>query len=280
MRREIQRRFVFFSIITLTIFSGHRIRSTLRDEDANPTNEILGRAATYCEKIASAALFFVCEERIREDIFMPPRRSRSAFFRIADRNETNNYVYDYQLITKQGRVEENRTLVEENGEKKQEKNAPLKTKRFYSLKSVYAPADFVGREAQALYSFKFLGEEKVLGRRAYLLKSLPLKDKEKNRSYGKIWVDREDFSVLKIERDQESIEGYEDLKEKVAKQKMWPILSASHEFGVEKNGIRFPGRTDYSESYAGEWIPKFKRSIAVIEYVHYKFFTVEVIIGR
>ena len=47
------------------------------------------------------------------------------------------------MIKKGKDIKESRILIEENGEERYEKNAPLKTKRFYSLKSVFGPVGFL-----------------------------------------------------------------------------------------------------------------------------------------
>ena len=200
--------------------------------------EILSKSAAYCEKVSRAALHFVCEERIRETISPASWRTRNALYQKAKRTEEYEYVYDYQLVNTSGRIEESRTLIEENGEKRNQKEAQPRTRRFLSLKTVYAAADFVGSSAQTLYSYEDLGEERVLGRRAYRLGSRPKVADENSRSYGEIWIDKTTFAVLKIEREPESTEGFAELRETAARKGLWPILSVVHEFGVEKNGIR------------------------------------------
>jgi hypothetical protein len=280
MKRLAGRIFPLFLTILLLSFLLDRLQIAFSAPEADSIAKILARSVAYCEKVFSAALYFVCEERIREDIFATPERFRRGLFQFIRPHEKNEYVYDYQLIKKEGRVEESRTLIEENGEKKKENNSPLETKRFISLKTVYAPADFLGREAQTLYAYEWLGEERVLGRKSYLLKSKPKENPETKRAYGNIWVDKEDGAVLKIERASESIEGFEELNAQAAKRGLRPVLSAIHEFGVERNGIRFPSRTEYKESYAGNLIPKFDYSRATVEYGHYRFFVVEVKVER
>jgi hypothetical protein len=237
---------------------------------------ILDRSAGYCDAIRSGALSYVCEETIQEEIFQTPKRTRLERFHHGQGSVKNEYVYDYQLIKQNESIVERRTLLSENGVEKHLRDAPLKTERFSSLKTVYAPADFVGRSAQNDYLYEYRGEDRVLGRKAFHIISTP-KDRSINgKSYGKIWVDAESFGVLKIERDPESTEGYHGLEERAAKRGLRPVLHIVHEFAVDKNGVRFPSRTEYVESYAGNMIPKFEYSRATVEYSKYKFFIVEV----
>jgi hypothetical protein len=265
-----------FAALSLVFLLKCGIPFSVADPGNDDINNILERAAKYCEKVKNAALYFVCEERIEEEILKQSYRTSSPVFRTPDRKDNHAYIYDYQLIKKDGGVEEHRTLLEEDGKKKLVKDAPLKTKLFYSLKSVYGPVGFLSKESQSLYSFKLQGEDEFLGRKAYILKFRPKSGEKIDRNYGTIWVDKENSSVLKIEMDQESLEGYESLKARAEKRKTRPILTARHEYGIEKNGIRFPSRTVFEESYVGPWVPKYRNSQVIIEYRNYRFFTVEV----
>ena len=119
---------------------------------------ILKKSAEYCERLANSALHFVCEETIKEEI----NHGRSGGPTVGTYGgniimrssgggrslERNTYVYDYQLIKKGKKIEETRILLKEDGKKKNEKNAPMKTKRFYSRRSVYGPVGLLGKEQQ------------------------------------------------------------------------------------------------------------------------------------
>lgn len=242
--------------------------------------EILKKSANYCHKVENSALFFVCQENIKEIIY----QLRSEYDQFVRRfgakynplGEINTFVYDYQLIKKGTQIKESRRLIEENGEKKDEKNAPLKTKRFYSLKSVFGPVGLLGPEHQGFYDYKFIKEEKVLGRKAYVLEALPKKKSEESPNYGKLWVDKEDFSILKIEMEQESLAGFEDLKKEAETLRMVPTFSTIHYYGIEKNGIRFPSKTSFQEEYKVLGGGSFRRSKTEVDYSRYRFFTVDV----
>ena len=83
--------------------------------DSNSTDQaelelILKKCADYCERLGNVALFFVCQEEIKEEI----RRTGRA------RRERNVYVYDYQLIRKQNEINERRILLEEKRQRQKE----------------------------------------------------------------------------------------------------------------------------------------------------------------
>jgi hypothetical protein len=235
--------------------------------------QILEKCAEYCEKLKSSALHFVCEEKIKEEIVLKPR-IESPRLKAPAVKERNEYVYDYQLIKKGEDVKESRTLIEENGEKRNIKDAPLKTKRFYSLKSVFGPVGFLGKEFQELYNYELKKEGKVKGRKAYIIEVIPKRKMDDKPNYGKLWVDKENFSVLKSEISQESLAGYEDFKKKAKSLRIRPILKTTHYYEVEKKGIRFPSKTVFVEFYI-RGTKRRERSRTIIEYDNYRFFIVD-----
>lgn len=246
--------------------------------NSNSTNQveletILKKCAEYCNKIENSALYFVCSERIKEEIVINPEFELGTIKVFAEK-ERNEYVYDYQLIKKGNDIKESRTLVEENGEKKKEKDAPLKTKRFFSLRSVFGPVGLLRKEFQESYDYKLSKEDKIEERKAYVIEAIPKKSLEEKPNYGKLWVDKEDFSVLKIEIAQDSLVDYESYVEELKKKGVRPVFTTVHYYRIEKKGIRFPSKTVFMEvySYMGK---RSQLSRTVVEYTDYKFFTVE-----
>jgi len=248
---------------------------------------LLKKSAEYCEKVKNSALFYVCQERIKEEIVLD---FEFAVYRNLIINETkiNKYVYDYQLIKKGNEIKENRTLIEENGKKRNEKNAQLKTRRFFSLRSVFGPVGFFGKEFQDSYDFRLIKKGNIKGIEAYIIEAIPKQKLGEKPNYGKLWVDKNDFSVIKIEIEQESLEGFEELEEKrkslekekkiiITKIVLKPIFKTIHFYEVEKNGIRFPSKTEFNEVYVDPaWEKRqITKSTTEIKYEDYKFFTVK-----
>ncbi len=247
---------------------------------------ILEKCAKYCERLQNVALYFVCEETIDEEL----RGGRFGGSRTVTTSsgmmvgvsgggqniERNKYVYDYQLIKKGEKIEETRTLLKENGKKKKEKNAPMKTKRFYSRRSIYGPVGWLGKEQQNKYTYRILKEQTLKKRKTYVIEVSPKTKIEENPNFGKVWIDKEDFSVLKIEIKQESLAGFEKIEQESEKQKIRPVITTTHDYFIEKNGIRFPSKTVCEELY----IAKMRRirtkiSETRIKYDNYRFFIVE-----
>ena len=247
----------------------------------NPLGSILKKSSSYCERLAQSALFFVCQERIEEVIYfysyMPRFRKYRIISSVPQKIEKNTYLYDYQLIKKGRKFEEKRILLEENGEKKHQENAELKTKRFYSKRSVFGPIGLLNKDSQELYDYKILKVDNLKGKKTYVIEIKPKKKMANRPNYGKAWIDTKDSGVLKIETEEESLVGFEKLKEESEKQGLTPVLNTAHYFEIEKNGIRFPSRTVFEEDYIGPKIKgRKKKSRTVITYYNYRFFVVEV----
>jgi TonB family protein len=249
---------------------------------------ILQNCTEYCRKLANSALYFICEEKVNEDIYQLGSGGYSITTNadgtttyspaITRRKPTkNSYVYDYQLIKKGENIEEKRTLLDENGQKQDLMSAPVKTQRFFSRKAVFGPVGFLGREWHEIYNYELLKRERVLGREAYVIKATPKIPIEGKPNYGKLWVDAKDYSILKIEVEAESLAGIEKIEEEAKSQGLKPIFTTVHEFAVVKNGLRFPSRTVFEEKYTGlkNSFTGRTQSKTEIIYGNYRFFTVE-----
>jgi len=242
---------------------------------------ILKKCADYCQKLSHSVLYFVCQEKIEEEIFHYPfisfQGGETYFLNRPDKVERNNYIYDYQLIKRGSKIEESRILLAENGQKKHEKKAGLKTKRFYSKRSVLGPVGLLSKYWQDKYNYRIIKEEVLSGQRAIVVEALPKVKMREKPNYGRVWVDKKDFSILKIEIRPESLADFRLFEKEAAKFEAVPDISVSHYYGIEKNGIRFPSQTVFEENYISRKLAKrFKKSKTVITYDNYRFFTVEV----
>lgn len=260
------------------------------DKDLDPElAKILVSCAKYCDRVYQSALHFVCEEKIKEKKYEYGTDSRVRFAnsiedylgaainrsRAPTRTIKNVYLYDYQLINKDGAIQETRVLLEENGASRNEKNAKLKTTRFYSEKSIFGPVGFLSRDWHSLYDYKLKKSGKVNGRKVYIIDAFPKTSILGKPNYGRIWVDKEDFSILRIDVEMESLPGFEAVKKESNRQSLKPIITVRHEYFVEKKGIRFPSKTVFKEAYTSPEIRRIKRSELEIIYDKYRFFIVD-----
>ncbi len=239
--------------------------------NSNSTNQveldtILKKCADYCENLDNVVLFFVCQEKIKEEIRLSTHTAKK---------ERNVYVYDYQLIRKENEINERRILLEENGQKKHEKNAQLKTKIFTFKNIIFGPIDLLSEHWQQYYNYRIVKEEKLKGEKSIVIEAIPKSSFKLDYLYGKIWVRKNDFSILKIEWKQQSIKNYEIVEKTAREIGAEPQIALIAEYGFEKNGIRFPSKLFIQEAFSSLGRRIFTRCKYTVIYDGYKFFTVE-----
>ena len=260
--------------VTFTVTVDFKLRKAINNQKSEtPTKnqkeleKILEKCAEYCERLENSSLYFVCEEAINEEI-----RSRNSALPYVERNR---YIYDYQLIIQGDSIEEQRILLKENGQEKDIVDAQLKTKRFHHKYIVFGPIGLLGQKQQKDYEYKILKEVIYKREKAVILEASPKFPHEFNALYGKVWIRKKDFNILKIEWEQESMENFEEI-EKIAEWfKAKPKITFVSEFGFEENKIRFPNKYFVKEVYI---LPKGRRymwSETTVVYDNYKFFPVD-----
>jgi hypothetical protein len=202
---------------------------------------LLARAAAYAEKLKETAFHFICREDVTEEVFSSSNIKNST--PIAPRTQ---WSYDYQIICRNGKITENRVLLEKNQEKSHLEKAQLET-MFHSYFSFYMPATMLAKEKQRLYQYRLLGREIINKKNVCHIAavcrvpgSIPS---------GEIWIGEEDGAVLKIQIDQTSIIGFEKLAQKAIEKGFMPAITTIHEYNLEKNEIRFPSKTTFLERY-------------------------------
>jgi len=245
---------------------------------------LLTKAAVYAEKLKEVAFHFICREKVTEDVFGSSRRPGQTHTSGVARTY---WIHEYQIIGQDGMITENRILLEKNREKLHQEKAQLQT-RFRSLYSFYMPATILAREKQHLYRYRLINKKKKVWHIAAVRKDPTL-----SIPWGEIWVNDEDGAVLKIQLEQNSIVGFEELAKKAGEKGLVPAITIVHEYDLERNQIRFPSRTVFIECYNAEAIPtknlyarvgematikhghfSFERSRTYFEYRDYKFFSV------
>jgi hypothetical protein len=258
-----------------------------KDSETILLKTILENCAEYCQRLSEVALFFVCEEKIRETIYNRSQRTvvlksgrtytMSAPEMTAQaQDEKNKYVYDYQLVRNGKNIKESRILLQENGHKKSEKNAPLKTKRFNYKHVIYGPIGLLSSDAQQKFDYRLVKERRYRGSKVVIIKATPKKGKDVDYLYGTIWINKDDFSIVKIEWDQASLKNLKAMENIADQMDAKPLVSFSSEYKFEKNGIRFPSRFSIQEAYIHKrYRRRLLKSETTVIYDKYKFFMVD-----
>jgi hypothetical protein len=248
-------------------------------------DKILEKTKQYCRRLESFVFDFVCLEEITEKIDHSREISREIFLgregvtyqhSIPGKIQENKYLYEYQLIRKKGKSEESRTLIEKNGEKKNEKGAKLEAFVLYYENITFGPINLVGEDAKLYYDYRIVKDETLNQEGVVIIEAIPKSSFLPNLPFGKIWVKESDFAISKIEWDYESLRNYQFIEDRAKKYKAKPQITLRTEYGIEKNGIRFQSRLVFEEAYINPRGDKFTRSKTTVKYKDYRFFTVEV----
>lgn len=270
----------FISVPIFIIFSTQVFSQRVNSHSTRQAEleTILKKCAEYCERLSNSVLFFVCKEKITERISsrytIAPKGfggSRHTYTGTAK----NVFVYDYQLYRKGNDVKERRTLIEENGKKKHEENALLKTRAFEHENVVLGPIGLLSSYWQTFHDYRIIKEKKFKGDKTLILEAVLKPEFTFHHLSGKIWVRKSDFCILKIEWFQHSMRGYEQVEETAKELRAEPHLTLLAEYGYEKNGIRFPSKYSLDEVYIIRGSRRYQKSKTVVLYDDYKFFTVE-----
>jgi len=244
--------------------------------------KILEETANYCERAKGMALFYVCKEKIteKEFFFSGTSFARSATereqrpFRVVSTKE-KKLLYDYQLIKKAGELKEQRILLEEDGKKMYQENAELDKIKYVSENLVFGPVGFLSKYWQDYFNYEILGEGSVGGIKTLIIRSFPKEEMEENYNFGKIWIDKDNFQILKIEWEPVSIEHYEEGKIPTFLGEFKQSVIWTVDYGVEKNRVRFPSRQMVKEVFINEKGYKILKRELSCDYEDYRFFTVE-----
>lgn len=291
---------------------------TQNPDESTELARLLKGAANYCERLKVAAFHYICNENIYENQ-RPLKRSRNVrsdaslspqqpgFGRASgwvDRQKIKvdkiySPVFSYRLIKQGTKVTEERELVKAvaeaaKGKKKKKKKSKTgeavpKTKaealrgiRFVSSKSVFGPITLLAADRQGKYHFKLLERKTYKDRPVAILEAYPRSEKDTMFVYGKIWLDTENFSVLKIKANPNSLVGYNRLQQIKEELGSRLFLTLETEFLKFRDGIRFPTRIHFVELYrGGAFITDvrgsrgWKRTENVTRYTDFMFFDVK-----
>ncbi len=263
--------------------------------------KILDRCAEYCRKLTGAALDFVCEEMIKEVQYnIRPEaisEQKKYWYKIIEKTNTgtigimwgrqslwnpwgsekNQYVCDYQLIKKGDQIKEQRIVLEENGRKITDQRRLLEEKRFSMLRPLFAAVRLLAKDRQPLFNYRILEEEKIRGKKAYVIEAIPRFKDVGEVEYAKIWISKTSFQILKSEIKGIPIEGYEKILEESTKLNIKPEFKITHHYQVEKKGVLFPSSSKVRIAYPPLSPLRGKRLRWKIDmdYDKFKFFTVE-----
>ena len=276
---------ILYSILVLLFPNcGPSHKVLLNEDDSNILETILTKASEYCASLNELSVSFACREKTKEKKSYAPSKEDLKFrpdqwlsdynppVRDLPKKGKNVFVFMYRFSRKDYHIEESRTLLEENGQKKYEEDAHIKTK-YYSYEDVFfKPIVFFGESFQDDYEYTLIKEDNYKGERAYIIGATPLSSQITNILQANIWIDQNDLSVLKIEWEQTSLQNYGEAVIIAISLHARPNFKFSAEFDTDHNGIRFPSSFSFKELYILKRGGKrYIRTDLSVEYSGYEF---------
>jgi len=259
---------------------------------------VLKSARQYCRRLEKAALDFVCQEEVREFVdltrdnvpnlvtqvpsvtsvsggWTPGHRAELRLDTPPTGKSDNTYLFDYQFVRKSGEVKENRILLEKNRKKPGKKEEPPKTVTFQYADVLLMPVRLLDEGFGAYYDYRLVREDELNGTKAWVLEVVPRLAVVDVYLGGRLWLKKEDSSVLRIDWDPATFGRYEIIEQRAKNFGSKPEVTSYTEFGFEKNGLRFPSLDLTEEAYVDKDGARFARAVTKVVYKEYKFFTVE-----
>jgi hypothetical protein len=240
---------------------------------------VLGLAADYCDRLSRASLDFVCLEEISERIQeRNPVYPSSAFGRPGWRNDIveHRYLYDYQFINEGGRKTEKRRVLEIDGIKRKAEDTDLDTLTFFYRNVLFGAVDLLDGSRQPFYRYALKAREIVGGQPVLIIEAEPAPGLAVAVNRGTVWIREHDAAILKIVWNVDSMARTAAIQATAKEFRGAPEILQVTEFGLEKNGVRFPTRFGVEEAYVTKKGRRIMRSTMNAVYRDYKFFTVEV----
>jgi hypothetical protein len=262
--------------------------------DRSQLQRLLDGAAGYCQRLKKAAFHYICKEKVVETQ-RPLSHSKTLLKDVTSAGEPNRQFLRAQVgrerIDTQGpqikKHQFNYRLIKQGKNIKEERDADsakdsTKNFRFLSSRAVFGPVTMLDAQRQDKYHFRLIATKKLKGRPVAVIEALPKKNEDAQFVYGKIWLDTENFSILKINANPNSIVGYDRLQQIAAKLNSRLSLGLETEFFKLRDGIRFPTTIRFLESYKGGPVltsrrgsKGWKRTQTITTYSGYSFFKVE-----
>lgn len=271
----------------------------------NELDGVLSGTAEYSTRLENAVFHFICNEEIHEVVRVLPRMiSRMQLPKKTRQNwspgsvvrwevpgeisgsrtkkVTKNYKYDYQLIRNEGETKEQRRNIKKGEVSENEIRSGLKTESFISKKMALIPLAIFDILNQIKFKFRLIKYEKVKGVKTAVLEVFPKDLNAIDSIYGKVWIDINDHSIMRIVVNPVSIGGFKDMLKRSKFFGSILDVKCRIDFGIKRDGLRFPTSVKISERYhGGSFLKRFlgvvswERSSVSYKYKDYRFFNVE-----
>lgn len=235
--------------------------------DSGRLATVLAGSADYCRSLSDSMLDYVCEEtineigyRLREDpqlevdyykTFGPIRTNLgvatgavSARLTLMDPQLTTRtrFLCDYQIVKDRDLIKERRIILKRDGKKIPE-GIVLEEKRYSVLMPILKGVRILSTKRQGLFTFRLIGDGKFQGRPCDIVEAFPKSGNDEGTESAKIWIDKENYRILKCEIEGVPIEGFEEVLADCAQLGIHPRFVTTCEYGTQYKTVSLPSHT-------------------------------------
>jgi len=243
-------------------------------------------SSEYCTRLKEAPFKFSCREEIslaRDNIIFRKGKNtvtggqQFVFNYMPERQKFNfHYLFDYQLVNKNGSFREERKLVRaEGGDINQD---PLDHLLFFAERVAYAPITIFEKNRVKEFNFGRVPGERKKGDDLFWIRAVPIDPDKWIFTSVDIGVDHGTHAVRKLKAFLHNFKGYKVLKRISAYYKSRLEVSCQVEFNENFYGLYFPTRVTIREHHrGGPKIPLYvgpkgwDRTLTTFTYSGYKF---------
>lgn len=253
------------------------LERTQAEKSAQVPARILKRTAEYCRRLYRSVFHYVCDEEIVEEISAFRWHRHSPFNPWIKKREPRvyRYLYSYQIVNEEGRVNESRKVVRIGRKNISVTESDQETRSFLIEKTVFGPIALLAPDIQEDFFYRLLEVEQAGEENYYLVEALPLFQLRRDLIMGRVRIRERDGAVLSIDWHPRVISGFEKIQQQAQEFEARPLIVYRSEFGFEKEGLMFPSRVLIEDGYQDQNGEKAIASSIIISYKNYNFFRIE-----
>lgn len=211
---------IFVVVLLCTFIVNFITASSIQSNQNKELEEILLKSSQYCSKLAHAVLDFVCKEKVVIDFFSFDSTGTQSRIELQSRvwddiggrrrqkkYKTQKFIYDYQLTKKYNGLNEQRILLKVDGKKASKESNDIERRFPHSL-LILGPIGLLSEYWQKRHDYKIKKKGRLFGEKIFVVEAVPKPECATEHLWGKVWISQDDFSILKIEWNQNTVPSY------------------------------------------------------------------------
>lgn len=248
-------------------------------------SRILLGCGNYCSTLNDFSIFYYCRENINEitrysmlykiEEQLPYVQQGKKVLKPA-RDKNHKMVYDYQIIKEQGDTSETRAALQRT---KRTYNNRWATESIQVTNFFFGPVGLLHSDMQHLYNYRLHNKNgQCEGINAWIVDIVPLypgktrAEDNKKLMYGRVWIDKRDYSVIKISWIPKFCDRADTITFVSNIIDSSPVIKLTSVFNIKKGVLRYPSSGYYTEYFIDKEGKKQELVTVDIKFSKYRYF--------